>query len=144
MPNNVGKTRQVGKTQRRHAARYVWLQPGSEFNMLLDLVLRTTASSYPPRTILVDSRWDYLEPLVLRFLSQLHLQLCIYALFLLYLKESKPRGRDVVGGSDRVSLFQLPAVGDASPGDHVTGGFFPRCKQLGKRFRSAVCDVSPG
>ena len=51
---------------------------------------------------------------------------------------------DVVGGSDRVSLFQLPAVGDASPGDHVTGGFFPRCKQLGKRFRSAVCDVSPG
>ena len=113
--------------------------------MLLDLVLRRTASSsYPPRTILVDSRWDYLEPLVLRFLSQLHLQLCIYALFLLYLKESKPRGRDVVGGSDRVSLLQLPAVGDASPGDHVTGGFFPRCKQLGKRFRSAVCDVSPG
>ena len=75
--------------------RSLWLAGNGNagINMLLDLVLRTTASSYPPRTILVDSRWDYLEPLVLRFLSQLHLQLCIYALFLLYLKEGKPRGR---------------------------------------------------
>ena len=40
----------------RPLARYVWLQPGSEFNLLLDLVLRMTASSYPPRTVLVDSR----------------------------------------------------------------------------------------
>ena len=52
MPNNVGKTRQVGKTQRRHA----WLAGNAGINLLFDLVLRRTASSsYPPRTILAAS-----------------------------------------------------------------------------------------